>query len=49
MLVDKNRSQQPAWNPAQLEDVTQDFVMSFFKPFEDHNMELDFAKKYHFS
>jgi enoyl-CoA hydratase len=40
VLVDRDNS--PAWSPAKLEDVTQEYVDSFFLPLEDASKELSF-------
>jgi enoyl-CoA hydratase len=37
-VIDKDR--QPRWNPARLEDVTDESVASFFAPLGDHDLDL---------
>ena len=40
LLIDRDNC--PIWQPAKLEEITQDDVDAFFLPFEDSSKELQF-------
>jgi tRNA uridine 5-carbamoylmethylation protein Kti12 len=42
-LVDKDNK--PRWNPARLEQVTEELIDQIFAPFEDPAQELDFPTR----
>jgi len=46
VLVDKQRGVRPKWNPSRLEDVSREFVLSFFEPLENQDFELDYEREY---
>ncbi len=38
VLVDKDNN--PRWNPSNLQEVTDDYIESFFAPLGEHELEL---------